>query len=77
VVADELDQLCDGHAALTGMPELQLVLDLIVVSAAFFRNFDVAVGDQIAHDALHSPFGDTDQFREIANTEIGISGEAQ
>lgn len=72
-----LEDFADVVSVLDRMPQWPVGSNPIGVAAAFAKPFQVTGIDEIAHDSLCGPFGDTHAFRDIAQAQSRIAGDAQ
>ncbi|WP_435867283.1 sensor domain-containing protein [Streptosporangium canum] len=76
-VSEHVDQHPDRHVGLTGMAEVLIGPDLVVVAAPNPEALQVAGLHQIGHDALGRPLGDADLGRHVTHAYLGIRRDRQ
>ena len=52
-------------------------MDAVVVAAAFSACLDVAGFHEVSNDALSGSFGNAHAFCDVANTQVGFSGNGE
>ena len=73
---EHLEDLADVVSALDRVPQRPVAADPVGVAAAFAQPVQVTGLDEIAHDALRCPLGDTHPLGDIAQPQSGIAGDA-
>lgn len=74
---DELEQRLYPAMALDGVPQIELAVHRVSVTAALLGDVDVTSLVEIMHDALDGALGHSNVDRDISQADIWILGEAQ
>ena len=70
-------QRADLVMFLERVTEAVVAIDEIAVAPAFADSGDVAAGFEIVDDLECRAFGDTDEFGDVANAEVGRAGHSE
>ena len=54
------------------VPQLEIRIDMVMVTAPFFRDIEVACSRQVGNNLLDHSLGNTNQLRNIPKPHIGV-----
>lgn len=76
-MCEHREELTDLMVLFGRVAERLFGVDAVVVAAAFAARLDVAGFHEVSDDALGGPFGDTHAFCDVADAQVGFSGNGE
>ena len=73
VLVEDVDQRPDRELAEHGVPQMPLPVDGVPVPTTDFRLRDVALGEEVAEDALRGAFRDPDPVGDVARAGFRVA----
>lgn len=74
---EEVQELADVVADLSAVAHRHLTVDRVSVPTADAFSDHVSGVDQIGHDPLGGSFGDADALRDVAETDVAVTSDAE
>jgi hypothetical protein len=59
------------------VPQVDLLVELVDVAAPHAASAQIALIDEVGHDALDGPLGDPHLLRHVAQPNLGVPGDSQ
>src|SRR5512133_3339065 len=71
-----LQERADVDSVLVGVAEGKAGVDLIAIPTSDTLAGQIASVDEVIHETLCRPFGDSDALRDLAQADLGVLGDA-